>query len=106
MKTRHIRTHSFVDDQLTCCPSVYFVSKSKSQKYVFIGKQHVIYHDVVQEIKFKHTVKSVRHIKNVSVMKDAIQRCPITARKFVFAVKLYITQVLLEPIFTALHKIN
>ena len=27
---RHIRTNSFVDDQLICCPSLYFVSNFKS----------------------------------------------------------------------------
>ena len=57
----HFRTNSFVNDQLTCCPSLYFVSKFKSRKYVFTGKKHVIYHDIVQEIKFKRMVKSYRH---------------------------------------------
>ena len=37
------------------------MSKFKSGKYVFIGKKRVINHDIVQEIKFKHTVKSFRH---------------------------------------------
>ena len=65
MKKRHIRTNSFIDDQLTYCPTLYFVSKFKSWKYVFIGKKHVINHDIVQEIKFKQfiTVKSFRHIE-------------------------------------------
>ena len=63
MKKWHIRTNSFVDNQLTCCPSLNFISKFKSRKYVFIGKKHVIYHDYVQEIKFKHKVKSFGHIE-------------------------------------------
>ena len=45
---REMKKDSFVDDQLTCCPSIYFVSKSNSRKYVFIGKKHTIYHDMVQ----------------------------------------------------------
>ena len=61
-KKYHIRNNSFVDDQLTFCPSLYFVSKFKSWKYVLMGKKHVIYHDIVQEIK-KHTVKSFVHIE-------------------------------------------
>ena len=63
MKKWQIRTNSFVDHQLTCCPSLHFVSKFKSRKYVYIGKKHVIYHDSEQEIRLKHTVKSFRYIE-------------------------------------------
>ena len=51
-----------MDDQLTC-PDLYFVSKFKLRKYVFTGKKRVIYHDLVEDIKFKHAVKSFRHIQ-------------------------------------------
>ena len=69
-KKRHIRTNRFVDDQLTCCSSLYFVSKFKSRKYVFIGTNHVIYHDILQEIKCKHTVKSFHHSRQRSLLVD------------------------------------
>ena len=59
----HIRANSFVDGQLICYPSLYFMSKFISRKYVFIGKKHVMYHGIEQGIKFKHTVKSFRHMK-------------------------------------------
>ena len=61
-KNNNIRTNSFVDDQLTC-PSLYFVSKFKSWKYVLDGKKHVVYHVIVQEIKFQHMMKSFRHLE-------------------------------------------
>ena len=48
---------------MSCRLSLYFVSKFKSQKNVFIGKKHVIYHDIVQEIKFKNTVKGFHQIE-------------------------------------------
>ena len=71
METKcHIRANSSVDDQLTCCPNLYFVSKVKSRKYVFVGKTHVIYNDIVQEIKFKHSVKSVHHIEMFLLRKN------------------------------------
>ena len=72
MKKKNNRANSFVDDQLTCCPSLYFASKFKSRKYVFIGKKHVINHDIVQEIKFKHTVKSFRIIETFLSRKKPI----------------------------------
>ena len=45
--------------------------KFESQKYVFIGQKRVIYHDIVQEIKFKHAVKSFRHIETFLSQKKA-----------------------------------
>ena len=56
-------THKYVDDQLTSCPGLFFVSKFKSRKCVFIGKKLVINHDIVQSIKFKHTLKSFCHLE-------------------------------------------
>ena len=49
-KNQHIKANRIVDDQLTCCSSLYFMSKFKSCKYVFIGKKHVIYHGILREI--------------------------------------------------------
>ena len=43
MKKKHdIRNNSFVDDQLTCCSSLYCVSKFKSPKYFFHRKETCI----------------------------------------------------------------
>ena len=39
------------------------MSTFKSRKYVLVGKKRVIYHAIVQEIKFKHMVKRFRHIE-------------------------------------------
>ena len=66
MKKKHIRTNSFVYGQLTCCPSLCFVSKFKSREYVFIGKNNVIYLNILQAIRFKHTEN-----RNLSVAKVA-----------------------------------
>ena len=39
------------------------MSKFESLKNVFLGKKNVINHDIVREIKYKHTVKNLRHIE-------------------------------------------
>ena len=80
---------------MSCCLSLYFVSKFKSRKNVFIAKKHVIYHDIVQEIKFKN--ERFPPNRNISVAIEAFlvawlallslfgSRCPITVIKFTFA---------------------
>ena len=42
-----------------------------TRKYVFIGKKHVIHHDIIQEITLNHTVKSFRHIETFLLRKKA-----------------------------------
>ena len=63
--------------------------------------KHVIYHDFVQEIKFKHTVKSFRHIETLSLFSSLVSTLEFVLGRDVqlpLESVLYPTQVILEAV--------